>query len=98
MNTLITEELAGNHDLRDQFWTMITEQDLTYKLPGNNPTLGELCEEMGMIQHIYTQSFKTYKMEWGYRGSKPDSHTSIASLKAWFKTLDDDLIAALNAI
>jgi hypothetical protein len=47
MNSLLEDELPGTHNLRDQLLGMITDQDLAYKLPGDNPTLGDLCKEMG---------------------------------------------------
>jgi hypothetical protein len=50
MNSIVEQELPGIHDLCDQLRAMISDQDLAYRLPGNNPTLGELCEEMGQTQ------------------------------------------------
>lgn len=98
MNSLIEEELPGNQDLRDQLMGMISDQDLAYKLPGANPTLGELCEELGYIQQAYTHSFKTLKLDWTYRDSQPDAANSVASLDAWFKKLDAELIEALSGL
>ncbi len=98
MNSLIENELSGVQDLRDQLLDMISDQDLAYKLPGSNPTLGELCEEMGQIQQIYIHSFKTFKQDWGYRGSKPDAANSVVSLKAWYKKLDAELLEVLNGL
>jgi hypothetical protein len=70
MNSLIEDELPGIPNLRDQLMNMISDQDLAYKLPGLNPTLGELCEEMGHIQQMYINSFKTFKQDRGYRIAK----------------------------
>lgn len=98
MNSLIEDELAGTQALRDQLLDMITDQDLAYKLPGNNPTLGELCEDMGRIQQIYTRSFKTFIQDWRYLGSKPEAPTTVASLRAWYKTLDAEMAEAINAL
>ena len=97
MNSLIAEELPGNLDLRHQLLDMISDADLTYKLPGNNPTLGELCEDMGVIQQVYTHSFKTLTLDWAYRASRPETSNSVESLKTWYKTLDAEFEAALNA-
>lgn len=96
MNSLIEEELPGNQDLRDQLMEMLSDQDLAYKLPGNNPTFGELCEDMGYIQQAYIHSFKTFKLDWTYRDSKPDAPNSVASLDAWFKRLDTELVETLS--
>jgi uncharacterized damage-inducible protein DinB len=98
MNRLIEEELPGNLDLRDQLLELITDQDLAYKLPGDNPTLGQLCEEMGRIQQIYAKSFRTLEMDWKYRGSSPQAPNSVAALVAWFAALDAELLAALSEL
>ena len=98
MNSLIEEELPGNQDLRDQLMNMLSDQELAYKLPGNNPTLGELCEEMGQIQQVYTHSFRTFRHDWAYRDSKPETPNSVASLKDWYKNLDAQLVEALSGL
>lgn len=98
MNSIIENEFLGSQDLRDQLMDMLSDQDLSYKLTGSNPTLGELCEEMGQIQQIYTHSFKTLTLDWAYRGSNPDAANSVASLKTWYKTLDAELYEVLSAL
>lgn len=98
MNSLIEEELPGNQELRDQLLDMLSDAELAYKLPGSNPTLGELCEEMGCIQQAYTQSFKTLKHDWSYCDSKPETPGSVSSLKIWFKKLDEQLVKALTGL
>jgi len=98
MNSLLEEELPGTHNLRDQLLDMITDQDLAYKLPGANPTLGELCEEMGYTQQVYIQSFKTFKQEWSYRDSQPEAPIGVASLTAWYEQLDAALVEALRGL
>lgn len=98
MNSLVEEELPGNQDLRDQLLDMLSDQDLAYKLPGSNPTLGELCEEMGQIQQVYTHSFKSFKHDWAYPYAKPEAPDSVASLKTWFKELDEQLVEMLNGL
>lgn len=98
MNSLIEEELPGNWDLRDHLLELITDDDLAYKLPGANPTLGGLCEELGQIQQIYARSFRTLTQDWDYRGSGPAAPNSVAALKDWFAALDAELLAALGAL
>ncbi|QPC82640.1 hypothetical protein G4Y79_23615 [Phototrophicus methaneseepsis] len=98
MNSLVEEELPGNQDLRDQLLDMLSDQDLAYKLPGNNPTLGELCEEMGQIQQVYAHSFKSFKHDWAYPYAKPEAPHRVASFKTWFKELDEQLVEALNGL
>jgi hypothetical protein len=98
MNSLVEDEFPGTHNLRDQLMGMITDQDLAYKLPGSNPTLGELCEEMGHVQQVYIQSFKTFKQDWGYRDSDLEATNSVASLTSWYKKLDAELVDALGSL
>ncbi len=96
MNMLITDELPAVRAEREQLWSIMTDEDLAYKLPGANPTLGELCEEMGFVLQVYTHSFETLKLDWSFRESTPEQPVSIASLKQWFATLDAQLNAALT--
>lgn len=98
MNSLVEEELPGIYQLRDRMMEMLSDDDLRYKLPGNNPTFGELCLEMGRTQQIYAESFKTLKMDWQLRGSVPESADTVDGLNAWFKTLDAELEAAVNVL
>lgn len=98
MNSLLEDELPGTHNLRDQLMGMISDEDLAYKLPGSNPTLGELCEDMGHVQQVYIHSFKTFKQEWGYRASQPEATNSVASLTAWYKKLDAELVEVLSGL
>jgi uncharacterized damage-inducible protein DinB len=96
MNSIVENELPGTQNLRDQLMDMISDADLAYKLPGNNLTLGELCEEMAQTEQIYIQSFKTFKQDWGYRAAKSEATNIVASLNAWFKKLDAELLEVLS--
>lgn len=97
MNSLIEQEIPGMTNLRDQLLTMISDGDLAYKLPGNNLSLGGLCEEMGYTQQVYTHSFKTLHLDWSYRDSQPEV-SSVASLKAWYEKLDTELMEVLSRL
>ena len=98
MNSLVEDEFPGTHNLRDQLMGLISDQDLTYKLPGSNPTLGELCEEMGHIQQVYIRSFKTFKQDWEYRDAQVETPNSVAGLTAWYKKLDAEMVEALSGL
>lgn len=98
MNTLIDEIFEATRALRDQMLDLMTDEDLAYKLPGNNMTLGELCLEMGRIQQIYTQSFRTFEQDWRHQGTLPDEPDSVTSLKVWYEQLDADLIEAVSGL
>ena len=92
MNSLLQNEFPL-HEAQVERYDLIgalTDSDLAYKLPGDNPTLGELCLEIGEVEHNYIQSFKTFKHEPSYRNTEPDLATSVARLQAWYRTLDQE--------
>src|SRR5262245_59231550 len=98
MNDFIQHDFPEITGLRNQVLDAISDADLPYKLPGNNMTLGELIQEMGHFEQVYTQSFKTFKMEWGFQSTKPDAPITVASLRAWFKKLDAEMLEAIGAL
>jgi uncharacterized damage-inducible protein DinB len=98
MNSLIESEfpLRDTQNLRYDLLNILTDSDLAYKLPGDNPTLGELCREMGEIEHSYLQSFKTLQHNWSYRNSDPEIATSVERLKAWYQALDEQFETVIS--
>src|SRR5262245_29765096 len=54
MNNLFDEEIRGHHGMRDLVLTLVSDADLARKLPGDNPTLGNVLVELGDIQGVYT--------------------------------------------
>jgi len=98
MNTLIEEEfpLHETQSLRYDLMAALTDADLAYKLPGDNPTLGELCREMGDLEHSYIQSFKTMKQDWSYRNTTPGLTTNVADMTTWYRTLDSEFETVLS--
>lgn len=96
MNSLITSEfpLTEAQIQRYDLMQVLTDDDLAYKLPGDNVTLGELCLEMCEIEYCYVQSFKTLKMDWSYHRDDPNLAYSVDRLTAWFLELD----AAFEAV
>jgi uncharacterized membrane protein YccC len=101
MNSIVSqfgELLTMTHALREQMVSLLTDADLAYRLPGANPTLGKLCREWGEVQHAYTESFKTFKQDFSYRTEEPGVETSVEWLTAWYKTLDAEMAAALEAL
>lgn len=73
MNSLIESEFPLQETQRRRYALLqtLTASDLAYKLPGANPTLGELCREFGAVGS-YIHSFKTFKHEWSYRTTAPE--------------------------
>ncbi len=84
--------------MRGQLMDMLTDADLAYRLPGENPPLGALCREIGQVEQSYINSFKTFKQSFAYPPVDPALDTSVAKLKAWYQTLDQALDAALIAL
>jgi hypothetical protein len=100
MNALMTEHgelLAETQSFRGWMLDQLTDLDLDFALPGN-PTLGELCREMGETQVGYIGSFSRFEHAWGYRHDDPEVERSVEALRAWYDRLDAELRAALEAM
>jgi hypothetical protein len=96
MNNLFDEEIRGHHSMRDHVLTLVSDADLAYKLPGHNPTLGEVLVELGNIQGVYTHSFETFTLDWAHRELAPPSPLTIAGLRDWFAAQDVAMKRALD--
>ena len=96
MNSLFEEEIRGHHSMRDHLLTLVSEADLAYKLPGQNPTLGELLVELGNVQGVYTHSFATLTLDWSHRQLPPPAPVTVAGLQAWFVAHDKAMSNALS--
>ncbi|MCA9991323.1 MAG: DinB family protein [Anaerolineales bacterium] len=84
--------------LRTQLMGLLSDDDLAFSPGGDNPTLGELCREMGEVQHAYVQSFWTFTMTFEYRNETPGLAGSVAQLAGWYQALDEALAAAVTAL
>jgi hypothetical protein len=101
MNRFMQEKwpwIEGSHGMRTQLLDILSDADLAFHPGGQNMTLGALCREMGEIEHSYVQSLKTFKQDWSYRNMETGSDSSVAQLKAWFQTLDDEMKATVSAL
>lgn len=101
MNSLVRDQfglLDTMHDLRDSVLNELSSADLNYQVE-NNPTFGELFAQLANIEHTYTQSFKTFRMDWSLMSTPPTVDIGDpAQLKTWFQHLDAELKAALQAL
>ncbi len=84
--------------LRDELMESLTDGDLAFTPGGSNPTLGELCRELGEVEYAYVQSFKNFKCDFSYRTNDDGYLRSVDKLKAWYAQLDKELEAALEAV
>lgn len=98
MNSLIENEFPLHEAQIERYdlMSVLTDSDLAYKLPGDNPTLGELCREFGDVEYCYIQSFKTFKYELSYRTTAPELATSVERLVAWYTTLDHEFETVID--
>src|SRR5512134_1190700 len=96
MSSLFEEEIRGHHSMRDHLLTLVSDADLTYKLPGWNPTLGELLVELGDVQGVYTNSFLTFTLDWAHRQLAPPAPITVVALQTWFEQQDDAMKRALD--
>lgn len=92
------EFVKMTHMLRDMLLGVLTDADLAYTPGGNAPTLGALCREMGDVERMYADSFKTFRMDYDYLRPDAAREGSVAALVAWYADLDNDLHAALDAL
>jgi hypothetical protein len=95
-NRLFDEEIRGHHSMRDHLLTVVSDADLAYKLPGQNPTLGQLLVEMGDVQGVYTHSFETFTLDWSHRQLPPPETVTVTGLRAWFDAQDSAMKRALD--
>ena len=101
MNRFMQEKwpwIEGSHGMRTQLLDILSDADLAFNPGGQNMTLGALCREMGEIEHSYVQSLKTFQQDWSYRNKETGLDSSIARLKTWFQTLDDEMKATVSAL
>jgi hypothetical protein len=96
MNSLFEEEIRGHHSMRDHLLTVVSDADLACKLPGLNPTLGNLLVELGDIQGVYTHSFETSMLDWAHRQLPPPDPVTVGTLRTWFEAQDAAMKAALD--
>ncbi len=84
--------------LRNQLLEILTDDDLSYRPGGANPTLGALCREIGETEQAYIESFKTFTMKFAYGTSDPALEQSVAALTAWYTALDQALKQAIEGL
>src|SRR5450755_4768523 len=101
MNRFMSEKwpwIEGSHGMRSLLLDTLSDVDLAFSPGGQNMTLGALCREMGETEHSYAQSLQTFKQDWSYDNVEVGWENSVARLKAWFQTLDEELQATFSAL
>ncbi|KAA3648801.1 MAG: hypothetical protein DWQ07_00990 [Chloroflexi bacterium] len=83
--------------VRKQLMELLSDEDLSFKVEGN-PSLGELCKQIGETEFSYLQGFKTFKLTFDYKNEDLGLATSVERLTAWYAELDKDLRATIEAL
>jgi len=81
--------------LRDQLMEILSDEDLGVRLGGETMSLGELCREIGEIEHTYVESLRTFRQDFSYRNPDPQLERSVVALRRWFTELDRAMMAAI---
>lgn len=84
--------------LRIQLTELLTDPDLEFRPGGATASLGELCREIGEIEYAYIESFRTFRLDFGYH--QPDSRVehSMDALSSWYARLDGELMEVLESL
>lgn len=100
MNQIETEFFAlldMTHGIRDSAVGLLSAADLAFRIEGCK-SVGEVVQDLGDIETMYTGSFKTFKQDFAARAPGRDNVTSGEAAVAWLHGLDGELKAALTAL
>jgi hypothetical protein len=103
MNSLIRDymerTLFPDYQLRrNELTDLLSDTDLSFRPGPATLSLGELCREMGEVEHSYIDALKTFRQDFDWRSPDPAVIRSVARLAAWYADLDRELLAALEAL
>jgi hypothetical protein len=84
--------------LRNELVDILVDGDLAYRPGVAAFSLGELCREIGEIEHSYVEAFRTFRQEVEWRNPDPRMERSVDALREWYADLDRRLAAALEAL
>jgi len=103
MNSLIRDHLPATYFaeyqlLRGELMELLDDDDLAFRPGTGTSTLGELCREIGEIEHSYVEALRVFRQDFGWRQADPRMETSVAAITAWYAELDRDLLAAIEAL
>jgi uncharacterized damage-inducible protein DinB len=84
--------------LRDELMELLTDDDLSYRPGAATFSLGELCREIGEIEHSYVEALRTFRQDFDWRTPDPRVERSVGALREWYADLDRRLATALEAL
>jgi len=101
MNSLVREHLPATYFaeyqlLRNELMAILTNDDLAFRPGVAASTLGEVCREIGEIEHSYIEAFRTFRQDFGWRNDDPGVERDVAAVTGWYAELDRDLNAVLE--
>jgi hypothetical protein len=103
MDRLLREHLemtyfAEYQVLRNELMELLTDDDLSYRPGATAFSLGELCREIGDIEHSYVEALRTFQQDFDWRNPDPLMGRSVGALREWYADLDRRLAIALEAL
>jgi hypothetical protein len=103
VNSIVGQHLPATYfseyqGLRDQLVGLLADDDLGLRLGSATLSLGELCREIGEIEGAYVESFRTFRLDFGYHSPDPQVERSVVALASWYAALDRDLMEALEGL
>lgn len=103
MNSLVRDNLPATYFAeyqlrRHELMELLTDDDLAFRPGAGAFSLGELCREMGDIEHSYVSAFRVFRQDFDWSNPDPRMEHSVAALTTWYSDLDRDLLAALEAL
>ncbi len=84
--------------LRTSLLDAIGDEDLAFRLPGENLSLGDLCREIGRVEGAYIESFRTLRWSIPAAAGEADKARTVREMRGWFETLDEQLREAVAAL
>ena len=103
MNVVIRDHLGATYFaeyqlLRSELTDVLEDEDLAFRPAAGAASLGELCREIGDIEHSYIEAIRTFRQDFAWRNPDPDVERRVAALSSWYADLDRELLAALEAL
>lgn len=103
MNSLVRDHLPATYFpeyqlLRSELMDLLRDDDLSFRPGAGTFSLGELCREIGDIEHSYVEAFRTFRQDFSWRNPDPLVERSVAAAKAWYAELDRQLLAVLEGL
>ena len=103
MNSLVRDHLPATfftdyQALRGELIATLRDDDLAFRPGRGAMTLGELCREIGEIEHSYVEALRTFRQHFIWRCADHRVQREVEVLATWYADLDRDLLIAIEAL